>query len=107
MGGGGAALARARSCCAGFPAARRQRLGATRRASGRARRSLRCARAHGDAEREDADPARAEAARTRRDRRATRSGLLAGAAHMSGALIWLLVALGLAVVIVRRRSIAV
>ena len=43
----------------------------------------------------------------RRDRGAARRRLLAGAADVSGALVWLLVALGLGVVVVRRRSLAV
>ena len=92
---------------ADLPAARAQRLGAARPSPGRAGRPLRRARADGDADREDADPARAAAACPRRDRGAARRRLVAGAAHVSGALVWLLVALGLGVVVVRRRSVAV
>ena len=81
--------------------------GAVGGAAVRPRRALCGARAPRDAHREDADPARAAAARGRRRRGAARDRLLAGASLVSGALVWLLVGLGLAVVIVRRRSFAV
>ena len=60
-----------------------------------------------DARREDADPARAAAARRRGARRAARHRHLARGGRVSGTLAWALVALGLAVVVVRRRSVAV
>src|SRR5207248_5130940 len=107
MGRGRAALARARPRRADLRAARAQRLGAARRSPGGTRRPLRCARFDGDTDCEDADPARAAAAGPRRDRGAARGRHVAGAAHVSGALVWVLVALGLGVVVVRRRSLAV
>ena len=57
--------------------------------------------------REDAHPARSAADRRRRGSRAARHRHLAGGVRMSGTLAWALVALGLGVVVVRRRSIAV
>ena len=65
------------------------------------------ARARRDARREDAHPARAAAARGRRRGCAARDRRSAGGLAVSGALAWALVALGLAVVVVRRRSLAV
>src|SRR6267154_2709889 len=82
-------------------------MGAAWRPSRFAGSSLRGARANRDADREGADPARSTATCPRWDRGLARRCLLAGAARVSGALIWLLVALGLAVVVVRRRSVAV
>ena len=69
--------------------------------------ALRGAGARRDAGREDADPARAAPARRRHDRGAARNRLLARGLLVSAAVIWALVALGLAVLVVRRRSLAV
>ena len=73
----------------------------------RARPPLRRARADGDPRREDARPARAAAARGRGGGGAARDRDPARRGRVSGGLVWLLVALGLAVVVVRRRSVAV
>ena len=72
-----------------------------------ARRALRGVRARRDARREDARPARAAAPRCRRHLCTPRHRLLARELVVSGAVIWTLVALGLAVLVVRRRSLAV
>ena len=84
-----------------------ERLGAARRARAGPRRPVRCARTGRDDVREDADPARAAHARRRLADGAARDRLLPGGQAVSGALVWLLVALGLGVVVVRRRSVAV
>ena len=73
----------------------------------RADRALRRVRACRDARREDARSTRAAASRGRRDRGTARDRLLARGLVMSGVVIWTLVALGLAVLVVRRRSLAV
>ena len=73
----------------------------------RAHRALCGVRARRDARREDARPARAAAPRGRRDLGTARNRLLARGLVVSGAVIWTLVALGLAVLVVRRRSLSV
>src|SRR5207244_3103262 len=107
VGGRRAALARAGARRAGVPPASAQRLGAARAPAARARRALRGARPRRDAHGEDADPARAAPPRGGCGRRAARDRHLAGAAPVSGIFVWLVVALGLGVVVVRRRSLAV
>src|SRR5438034_4434430 len=107
MGRGRAALARARAGRAGVPAAPARRLVAARLAPARAHRALRCPCLRRNDPREDARPARAAAARRRRRRRAARHRCMARRCRVSGPLAWMLVTLGLAVVIVRRRSLAV
>ena len=107
VGCGGPPLDRARARRAGLPPASARRLGAARRARPGPRRPVRCARVDRDDVREDADPARAADARRRLADGAARHRLLPGGQAVSGALVWLLVALGLGVVVVRRRSVAV
>src|SRR5207248_10087121 len=102
-----AALARAGARRAGLRPACDPGLGAARVATRRARRALRRPRARRDAHGEDADPARAAPPRGGCGRRAARDRHLAGAAPVSGIFVWLVVALGLGVVVVRRRSLAV
>ena len=85
----------------------RGRLVPARRLARRPRRALRGVRARRDARREDARPARTAAPRCRHDLCTPRHRLLARELVVSGAVVWTLVALGLAVLVVRRRSLAV
>src|SRR5205823_4530395 len=100
------ALARARSRRRDLPASPARCVAAARPASGGARGTLCGACGRGDAPREDACPARASSGRRRcggsapGDRRLDRRS-------MSGALLWMLVGIGVTVVVVKRRSVAV
>src|SRR5438105_13377492 len=107
MGRGRASLADARARRTGVSAPPVGRLDPARRVARRSRRLVRRARTRRDVRREDAHSPRAEAARDGRRRRRARNRGAPGRVVVSGALAWTLVGLGLAVIVVRRRSIAV
>src|SRR5207244_1767443 len=102
-----AALARAPARGGDLPAPPGKHLVAARAPAGGASGAVRGPRALRDAAREDAHPAGAAPARRRQPRGPPRHRRLARGIAMSGTLAWALGALGLSLVVVRRRSVAV
>ena len=90
-----------------FLASSGRAVAAARLAAAPARRHVRGARPDRDARGQDADPARSATALDRCGRGAARRRRLARGGNVSGAITWMLAALGLGVVVVRRRSVAV